>query len=394
MRILATLPVCAIALASCASQTATAPEAPAPPASAMAALSEYYRAIPQSALPTGPVLEPLNASTPLTRIIVASCNDEENDNPAFASIADEDADLFLFIGDNIYGDRNEGGYVNFDVELEEVRESYQDLANTAAYQDIAEAMPILATWDDHDYGMNDFGRDFAGKILSERIFENFFHLEEETGDHPGVYYSKMVGPEGQRTQIIMLDTRFFRSDLLPTDEYGKTGKERYIPSDDPEQDMLGDAQWAWLEAELKKPADLRLLVSSIQITPDVHGWEAWDKLPEERERLYDLLEDTEAEGVLFVSGDRHTSFLYKDEDRGPYPYYEITASSLNAAFASEPDSSEVDPRQIGLGYTFENYGEIEIDWQAGKITLVINDNAGAEVRSTELSFDEIGVGRS
>ena len=38
------------------------------------------------------------------------------------------------------------------------------------------------------------------------------------------------GPEGQRTQVIMLDTRFFRSALQATDDWGAKGKERYVPS--------------------------------------------------------------------------------------------------------------------------------------------------------------------
>ncbi|HBJ91589.1 alkaline phosphatase D family protein [Ponticaulis sp.] len=380
------------ALGACATQTATSPAAVSPQ-SAEEALSVYYRAIPTSELPSGPEILPLSTSEALTRVIVASCNDEEQPNPAMARIAEEDADLFLFIGDNVYGDRDGRNYANADFELAELHESYADLGVSEAYNAVAAAMPILATWDDHDFGMNDFGRNFAGRILAERMFENFFHMDDtEIADYPGVYYSRMVGPEGQRTQIIMLDTRFFRSDLMPTDDYGAAGRERYIPSTDPAQDMLGEAQWAWLEQELSKPADLRLLVSSIQVIPDVHGWESWDKMPTERQRLYDMIEETEANGVVFVSGDRHTSFLYKDEERGAYPFYEITASSLNVAFASEPDSTEVDPRQLGLGYTFGNYGEIEIDWNAGQINFIINDETGEEVRSTSFSMDEINAG--
>ena len=74
-------------------------------------------------------------------------------------------------------------------------------------------------------------------------------------------------------------TRFFRSALKPTDDFGKPGKERYLPDDDPEKTMLGDAQWAWLWEELQKPADLRLLVSSVQVVSEGHGWEAWKMLP-------------------------------------------------------------------------------------------------------------------
>ena len=376
-------------LASCASTPTTPPVY----TSAEDALSVYYNSIPVSELPQGPEILPISYGEALTRVIVASCNDEEQPDPALASIAEEGADLFLFIGDNVYGDRDGPAYANADFELEELRESYTDLGLMPEYQAVAAAMPILPTWDDHDFGMNDFGRNFAGRILSERIFENFFHLEEtEVAARPGVYYSRMIGPEGQRTQIIMLDTRFFRSDLTPTDEYGVTGKERYIPSGAADQDMLGDAQWAWLEEELKKPADLRLFVSSIQVTPDAHGWESWDKLPAERERLYNLIRETEANGVVLLSGDRHTAFLYKDEDRGPYPFYEITASSLNVAFARDPVSSEYDPRQIGDGYTPGNYGVVDIDWDTRTIELTIKSELGEDVSAVGFTFAEIDAG--
>ena len=179
---------------------------------------------------------------------------------------------------------------------------------------------------------------------------------------------------------------------MPTDEYGKTGKERYIDSTLPDQRMLGEAQWAWLEEELKKPADLRLLVSSIQVTPDDHGWESWDKLPAERDRLYTLLKETDAKGVVMLSGDRHTAFLYKDEDRGDYPYYELTASSLNQAFARDPVSTEYDSRQIGDGYTPGNYGVVDIDWDNKAIMLTIKSETGEDVHAVGFQFDEIEAG--
>lgn len=395
MKKLLALSLSLAALAACTTQL-SGPETDHPAfSSATDALNAYYSQIPAGRLPTGPEVLKLDETRPLTRLIVASCNNEENENPAMATIAKQDADAFLFIGDNVYGDMDGRYYMNFDIELNELHEAYTDLGNMPAYQEIAAKMPVLPIWDDHDYGMNDEGRTFAGRVLAERMFEQFYRLDDtEIAERPGIYYSKMVGPDGQRTQIIMLDTRFFRSPLMKTDEYGVAGKERYIPSTDPDQDMLGDAQWAWLEEELKKPADLRLLVSSIQITPDVHGWEAWDKMPAERQRLYDLLKSTKANGVVMLSGDRHTAFVYKDEDRGNYPYYELTSSSMNAVFAKAPKSTEYDTRQIVDGYTFGNYGEIAINWDEKVIQMSIKDETGEDVSVVGFTFAEIKAGQA
>ena len=113
-------------------------------------------------------------------------------------------------------------------------------------------------------------------------------------------------------QVILLDTRWFRSALKPSDDRGKPGKERYLPDADPAKTMLGEAQWRWLEEQLRQPAELRLLVSSIQVVAEGHGWERWGNFPLERQRLYRLIADTRAQGVVFLSGDRHVGALYRE----------------------------------------------------------------------------------
>lgn len=359
------------------------------PESAEQALEAYYRTLPDSFYPVAPTGQPLPAGDKaLTRILVASCMDEEKPDAAKAmqSIAGETADLFLMIGDNVYGDRDGRNYVNNQANLDELRESYTELAARDDFKAVRAKHPMMVAWDDHDYGANDGGKEFPFRRLSERIHERFWGIEkQDVGAWPGTYYARSFGPEGQRTQIIMLDTRFFRTALTETDEFGVSGKERYIPSTDARQDMLGTDQWTWLENELQKPADLRLIVSSIQVLPtDGHGWEAWSRLPMEQQRLYDLIGSTSANGVVFVSGDRHTSFLYESPDALPYPVHEITASSLNVSFATE--SEEKDVAQIGAGYPPENYGAIDVDWSAGTVGLKINDSSGQPVRQSTATF--------
>ncbi|RAN37869.1 alkaline phosphatase D family protein [Hyphomonas pacifica] len=358
------------------------------PQSAEEALEAYYRTLPDDFYPVAPAGLPLPAEdTVLSRILVASCHDEElGDTPALRSIAKEDADLFLMIGDNVYGDRDGPAYAVNEATLDELRESFTDLAARDDFRSVRAHLPMMVAWDDHDYGANDAGREFPFRRLSERIHERFWGLDsKDVGAWPGTYYARTFGPEGKRTQIIMLDTRYFRSPLTPTDEPGVVGKERYVPSTDPNQDMLGNDQWTWLENQLQKPADLRLIVSSIQVLPtDGHGWEAWSRLPAEQQRLYDLITETDANGVVFVSGDRHTAFLYRKDGILPYPVYELTASSLNKAWAE--DSPEKDSAQIGAGYPPENFGAINIDWETGSLDLEVKDEAGETVRHTTAKF--------
>ena len=379
-----------LALGGCISQTGVL--APTPD-TAQAALTAYYNTIPNSALPSGPAGKALPAAdSVLSTILIGSCLDEEmGPSDALRSIAAEQADLFLMLGDNVYGDRDGRAYVNNDPDLIEVRQSFADLGARADFQAVRANTPMMVAWDDHDYGANDMGGRFVFKELAERIHEVFWGLEDEdVGQWPGTYYARSFGPEGQRVQVIMLDTRFFRSDLRPTDGWGEKGKERYLPqADTVQQDMLGAAQWTWLENQLQAPADIRIVASSVQFLPTVHGWEAWSQLPAERQRLADLIASTGATGVVFASGDRHTAFLYEDADILPYTAHELTSSSLNVSFLSEID--EVDSRQLGSGYTPENYGAVEIDWDAKKIHLKIKDNQGRTTRQNTLDFAEIGV---
>lgn len=358
------------------------------PQSAEEALEAYYRTLPDDFYPAAPAGVALpSQSTAVSRILVASCFDEEKeDSVTMRRVAAEEADLFLMIGDNVYGDRDGPAYTNNQSGLDELRASFRDLAAREDFRAVRARHPMMAVWDDHDYGANDAGRDFPFRRLAERIHERFWGLDQEdAGAWPGTYHARSFGPSGQRTQIIMLDTRFFRSALQPTDEYGVKGKERYVPSADPMQDMLGAEQWTWLENQLQEPADLRLIVSSIQVLPtDGHGWEAWSRLPLEQQRLYRLIAETEAKGVVFVSGDRHTAFLYRSDGALPYPVHELTASSMNVSFATE--SAERDIAQLGDGYPQENFGAIDIDWTAGTVRLAVKSNTGETVREATASF--------
>lgn len=357
-----------------------------PPRTAVEALEPYYDQLeydPPIASPTPPMP---GADTALTSIAFGSCNTAEREIPILNTIAAEDHDLFMYIGDNVYGD-----VYSYDASMPELREAYHQLAARPEFQALRARFPMLATWDDHDYGMNDTGGRFAFKGFAEELFLDFWGAGEDDvrRSRDGVYDAHVFGPEGRRVQIILLDTRYFRSDLTPTPDRGAEGMERYVPSEDPEQTMLGAAQWAWLEEQLRAPADVRLVVSSIQVHADGHGWEAWRTLPLERERLYDLIAETGANGVVLVSGDRHSSGLYVREDVVGYPLYEITSSSLNMSFRDE--NNEPGPHRIGDMYAPVNYGVVALDWQAGALALQIKDEAGAVVREQRVDLSRIGA---
>lgn len=326
----------------------------------------------------------LDQSKTYSRIIFASCADQKEDQTVWNQLAAENPDLVLYIGDNVYGDVRSG-----DSALPELKTAYMRLAQSKPFASVRATAPVLTVWDDHDYGLNDKGADFEYRERSEALFEYVWAVPENDArrTRPGVYGSWILGEEdGKRLQVIMLDTRFFRSKLKPTDENGAPGKERYVPDNDPSKTMLGEAQWSWLEAELRKPADLRLLVSSVQVIADGHGWEAWKMLPAEREKLYSVIKIAGTENLIVLSGDRHAAALYEREDVIGYPLVEATSSSLNlpaAKWREESGETYVEPGPYRLGDMIYdvNYGVIDVDWAAGDVSISLRGANGAVIQS-------------
>ena len=187
-------------------------------------------------------------------------------------------------------------------------------------------------------------------------------------------------------QVILPDIRWFKSPWKISDQRGAPGKERYVPDDDPAKTMLGEAQWAWLAEELRKPAELRLVASSIQVLAEGHGWERWANFPRERARLYDTIRSAKANGVVLLSGDRHIGALYRDTPTGLYTLTEATSSGINQIFAA---ANEVGPNRLGPLYAEVNFGTIDVDWTAGSLVLALRGIDGTVQREATIKLADL-----
>jgi alkaline phosphatase D len=324
-------------------------------------------------------------SATIERIAFGSCADQRLPQPFWDVMLAAAPQLVFLMGDNVYGDVTSAA-------MTELRDAYARLAAQPGFQRLRRRVPILAIWDDHDYGGNDAGGDFPYREEAAALFRDFWQVPANSprGRRDGLYEAWMFGPPGRRLQVVLLDTRSFRSPLRRTDERGAPGKERYLPDPDPAKTMLGEAQWAWLAQTLRQPADLRLLVSSIQVLAEGHGWERWGNLPLERERLIRLIAETGAAHVVFLSGDRHLGAIYARTKDAPYPLYEITASSFNRPFR---DAREQDPLQRTELYKEGNFGMLRIDWSAGRVALELRAvEDGATVLSAEVDLSRLTAG--
>lgn len=330
-------------------------------------------------------------------IAFGSCAREREQQPIWTEIIAKDPDLFLFIGDNHYADfwEKDGRIVMLPVpNIERILEAYDGLAAQPGYRRMQRQCPIMATWDDHDYGANDAGNDFYLRKESQIAFLDFygFGKNSRTRQQEGIYHSRIFGAAGRRVQIIMLDTRYnrdpleFKSERVP-------GRGPYQPTEDSTKTILGEQQWKWLEMELRQDAEIRIIASSIQIVADEHGYETWGNFPAERKRLYDLITKTHANGVVFISGDRHLMEISRDTQRGnpPYPMWDFTSSGLN----QRPEVVN-DPNQFRVGPVSRepNFGIIHIEWgtnsQATKINLEGAGDHGQMLTRQTLFLNELG----
>ena len=313
----------------------------------------------------------------MTKFACGSCYKPSTDRGIWPVIAATKPQFFLFMGDTVYADTED---------MEVMRRKYGELTRQPGYAAFREEIPVLPIWDDHDYGRNDAGADYSQREASQKVFQDVF---EFPADHParatpGAYYSHTAGPEGKRLQVILLDTRYFRSALHRPRIKGRLS---YVPTTTPGATMLGDDQWKWLEAELRKPADLRFIVSSIQIITADHRFEKWANIPAELQRLIDLLKSTGTNRAVLLSGDRHLaefSRLSAKESGLSYDLVDFTSSGMTHAGAP------IDTNRHRLGTVFSqiNFGSIAIDWSNNLpvVTLSIHDFTGKPVQSQTVTF--------
>lgn len=314
-------------------------------------------------LPEG---EPL--SSPIERIAFGSDNEQDKPQELWDAILASEPDVFVFAGDNVFADTT----------VPEVyRREYAKLAAKPGFRAIRRRASTLAVWDDHDFGANDAGRDFPAKELAKEIFLEFFEVPGDSSrwTRPGIYDAALFGPEDRRVQIVLLDTRSFRDPLRAKKPELPHGLDVYAPHEDQTTTLLGADQWRWLEAELRKKAALRFLVSSIQVIPEDHRYESWANFPHERRRLFDLIRTTAAGGIVFLSGDRNLAEVSR-YDGADYPLYEITSSPMTQLFPPTGGgwSEEPNRHRVSEGnYRYPNFGLVTIDWAADEVALEIRD---------------------
>jgi alkaline phosphatase D len=307
----------------------------------------------------GFIASSLSAGQPIV-IAFGSCNHQDAPQPMWKHILAEDPSVWIWLGDNIYGDTTD---------MSVMRAKYDKNKSQPDYVTLREKVDVFGTWDDHDYGKNDGGKEYTAKEASKAEFIRFMDIpdDHEIHSHEGIYHSADIVRQGMKIRIIMLDTRTFRDPIVRKKEDGWMFA-RYQPNY--EGTMLGEAQWKWLETQLAgADFDFCIIGSSIQLIAEEHAFEKWANFPKERVRLLDLIAINCPGKAVVISGDRHHSEISKlaIENTGK-AILDITSSGLTQR-GGLPE--ETNRHRVGPFNGKINYGLIKIDPIAGEATYEI-----------------------
>ena len=294
------------------------------------------------------------------RMAFGSCNRQDAPQPLWKPILADRPDLWIWMGDNIYGDSPV---------MDTLRAKYARQNANPDYQRLKASTPIIGVWDDHDYGINDGDKRFAQKKESRDLMFDFLGMPADAKERnrEGGYAAHTYGTGDQQVKVILLDGRYFRDTLSRIDrqyQVNLTGQ------------MLGDAQWKWLEKELNtSTARVNFIISGVQFLSTEHVYEKWANFPKEREKLLDLIARSGVQNPILLSGDRHIAEIMKLVDsRFPKGLFEVTASGLThtwSGMAEEKNSLRVSGLIAQL-----NYGLASFDWTKDEVLIEIKGENG------------------
>ncbi|MDY8137672.1 alkaline phosphatase D family protein [Aquimarina sp. 2201CG5-10] len=293
-------------------------------------------------------------------IAFGSCNKQDKPQPFWNEIIKLSPNLFIWGGDNIYGDSED---------MTKIANDYNIQNSNSDYQKLKKSTPILATWDDHDYGKNDAGGEWKLKKESQQLFLDFLGVpkKDPRRKQEGVYNSKVFETEKGSIKIIVLDTRYFRSPLQESEIEGK----RFEPYENGEGTILGEAQWKWLEKELETNySDFIIIVSSIQFLSSEHGFETWGNFPHEVSRLKNILINKAVRNAIILSGDRHISEFSIAKVKGlKYPLVDFTSSGLTHSYTSY--NGESNRYRIGRVISIPSFGLLKFNFDTNEVIMQI-----------------------
>jgi len=275
---------------------------------------------------------------PAFKFVTGSCayiNEEAYDRPGrpygggyeiFESMAAEAPDMMLWLGDNIY--LREVDFQSYSGFLHR----YTHTRSTPEMANLLKVCPNYAIWDDHDFGPNDSDGSWVHADWSRESFKTFW-------SNPS--YGLPEAPRCISTAFRFVDMEFF---LLDNRTYRVN---HYNKTNDPQ--VLGQDQIDWLIQALRKSrAPYKFVVVGGQVLSDAAVYENVAQFPSERQQILERLEAEDIRGVVFLSGDRHTTELSELTLANGRKVYDLTVSPLT----SGPGHARDEPNTLRVEGTY------------------------------------------
>ena len=253
---------------------------------------------------------PSNDTATEVRLAFASCANERRfpKQTGWRRMYSEGAETIVLLGDTPYIDTTD---------LDVQRRRYREFYSVADVRETLRRLPLIATWDDHDFGRNDTDGRLDGKRHARNAFAEY-HAQPSVGDdsNHGIYTSFRRGP----VEVFLLDTRWF------------AGTEPSFADPD-RTTLLGRKQWKWLRRGLRaSTATFKILASGMIWNGAVRPGKTdhWMTYPYERDALFRFIGSEEISGVMLVGGDIHRSraLLHPTRLIAGYDIVEVITSPL------------------------------------------------------------------
>lgn len=315
-------------------------------------------------------------------VAMGSCNyinEPELDRPGrgygdsyriFESIHHKQPDMMLWLGDNTY-----------------LREADWD-SKTGIYhrnthsRAIPELQPLLgstmniAIWDDHDFGPNDSDGSFYNKHLAQQAFKDFWGNKTFGLDKSQEQGITSIFSWGD-ADFFLLDNRFFRSS-----NERKTGTRT----------ILGNEQFEWLiNALASSKAAFKFICIGGQVVNSAARFENYATFPEERQHLFDEIQQNNIKGVIFLTGDRHHSELSALQRPNDYPIYDWTVSPLTSGVAKSADQDNNINSVPGSLVQERNFGMLYFSGKKEdrQVKMVLYDTDGVSIWTKTLYLKDL-----
>ncbi len=274
------------------------------------------------------------------QLAFGSCNKQHRKQILWDDVSSLNPAAWIWLGDIIYGDTED---------MFALQQKYVQQLHSIPYQRMKKYVDVYGIWDDHDYGENDAGKEYKMREESRDLLFKFLELPKSNPawQREGAYQSHVFNALDFKLKLILLDARYFREQ---PSRQGKKYTKEYGP------DILGEDQWEWLTKELQDPSiEFFIIGNGIQVISEEHQYEKWANFPTAREKLFQLIENTESGKVILLSGDRHISELSAIQLDGlDYPLYDVTSSGLTHPYKNFP--GEENKHRIGKVINEKNFG--------------------------------------